>query len=171
MRAQVGSQVRPLVRAVVAALAGVAAAVTATVGRALNNGTGSGTAALTPADNSPQPAPKKSAQASKPATKQTSLPGRHIAAASDVPPGRAVQFTDSNGDPAWLLHETNGDLTAFSAVCTHAGCTVGLQGGEFVCPCHGGSYSASDGSVLGGPPPSPLPRLSIRVVNGDVREV
>lgn len=154
-----------------AAFAGVAAAVTATVGRALNSGSGSGTAALTPTQNNPQPAPKDSSPASRPKTQQTNLPGRHVAAASDVPPGRAVQFTDSNGDPAWLLHESNGDFRAFSAVCTHAGCTVGLQGGEFVCPCHGGSYSASDGSVLGGPPPSPLPRLNIRVVNGDVREV
>jgi Rieske Fe-S protein len=92
-------------------------------------------------------------------------------AASDVPPGRAVQFSDANGDPAWLLHEPNGDFRAFSAICTHAGCAVDLSGGEFVCPCHGGSYSAATGAVLAGPPPSPLPPLAIKVVNGDVRLV
>lgn len=167
-----------------AAFAGVAAAVTATLGRALNHGSsaGTGASALTPTGPASQPAapqssttPKQQKQQKQPSsntnTPSSQLPGQHIANASDVPPGRAVQFTSTNGDPAWLLHEPNGDFRAFSAVCTHAGCTVGLQGGEFICPCHGGSYSASDGSVLGGPPPSPLPRLNIRVVNGDVREV
>lgn len=161
----------------IAAFAGVAAAVTATLGRALNHGTTGGTNSLTPTGSAP-PSSAPTAQQTSPAkqkqqqpTSSSQLPGRHIATASDVPPGRAVQFTDSSGAPAWLLHEPNGDFRAFSAICTHAGCTVGIQSGEFICPCHGGSYSTNDGSVLGGPPPSPLPRLNIRVIDGDVREV
>ena len=159
-----------------AALAAIAATLSAAIGRALNNGSSAGsTAALTPTAPVPTPTHAQAGGPSRAPSNAPSkapaspLPGRHIAAASDVPTGRALQFTDSNGDPAWLLHEPNGDFRAFSAICTHAGCAVSLSGGEFVCPCHGGRYSAADGSVLGGPPPSPLPPLDIKVVDGDVR--
>jgi len=157
-----------------AALAGISATLAAVIGRALNNGSASSSAAtITPTTPTPkatpaQPAPGKTAADSSSAP-ASQLPGQHIVAASDLPPGRAFRFTDSNGDPAWLLHEPNGDFRAFSAICTHAGCSVSLSGGQFVCPCHGGRYSAADGSVLGGPPPSPLPPLNIQVVDGDVR--
>jgi cytochrome b6-f complex iron-sulfur subunit len=39
----------------------------------------------------------------------------------------------------------------------------------FVCPCHGGRYDANTGAVIAGPPPTPLTRLPITVVNGTVR--
>ena len=151
-----------------AAVASISATLAAVIGRARNHGSSpSSTAAVTPTN--PQPAPTPTAGSSGSPASQ--LPGQHIVAAADIPPGRAFQFTDANGDPAWLLHEPNGDFRAFSGTCTHAGCSVSLSGGAFVCPCHGGRYSASDGSVLGGPPPSPLPRLNIQVVDGDVRLV
>jgi cytochrome b6-f complex iron-sulfur subunit len=82
-----------------------------------------------------------------------------------------MQFTDDSGGPAWLVHETAGSFKAFSAVCTHAGCTVQPSGGQFICPCHGGSYSITTGQVLGGPPPRPLAALPIEVVDGSVRLV
>jgi thiosulfate dehydrogenase [quinone] large subunit len=96
-------------------------------------------------------------------------PGQHLIRASRVAPGHAVRFTDSQGSPAWLVHEPDGSFRAFSAVCTHAGCPVTYSAGDFVCPCHGGTYSARTGAVLAGPPPSPLPMLRVTVVNGDVR--
>jgi menaquinol-cytochrome c reductase iron-sulfur subunit len=37
-----------------------------------------------------------------------------------------------------------------------------------MCPCHGGVYY-KDGTVAAGPPPLPLPRYPVRVVNGDVQ--
>ncbi len=47
---------------------------------------------------------------------------------------------------------------AFSATCTHQGCTVGYNpsGSTIMCPCHGGTYSATTGAVISGPPPSGL---------------
>jgi Rieske Fe-S protein len=45
-----------------------------------------------------------------------------------------------------------GTFKAFSAVCTHMGCTVGnVSNGTITCPCHGSQYSAADGSVTRGP--------------------
>ena len=46
---------------------------------------------------------------------------------------------------------------AFSAICTHQGCTVAYNkaGLDIMCPCHGGIYDLN-GNVVSGPPPSPL---------------
>ncbi len=77
--------------------------------------------------------------------------------ASRLPKGQAATYSDpADGSPDILIRESDGSLKAFSAVCTHAGCTVGYDGSEIYCPCHGGTYSAETGEVTGGPPPAPL---------------
>jgi Rieske Fe-S protein len=69
------------------------------------------------------------------------------------------------GDQKIVITEpVSGTFKAFSAVCTHQGCTVGsVSGGTINCPCHGSKFSITDGSVVGGPAPSPLPAVSIAV--------
>ena len=59
-----------------------------------------------------------------------------------------------------------GDLRGFSAVCTHLGCLVKWlpQSNEFFCPCHAGRFD-SNGNVVSGPPPSPLPRYRVTVTS------
>ena len=44
-------------------------------------------------------------------------------------------------------------VKAFTAVCTHQGCTVGMvEDGMIGCPCHGSTFDiATDGSVRHGP--------------------
>ena len=57
-----------------------------------------------------------------------------------------------------------GSFKAFTAVCTHQGCTVSsVSGGTINCPCHGSRFSVSNGSVVQGPAPSPLAPVSIKV--------
>jgi thiosulfate dehydrogenase (quinone) large subunit len=81
-----------------------------------------------------------------------------IGRASQLPPGQAATYTDpGDQQPDIVIRQSDGTLTAFSAVCTHAGCTVGYAGGQIVCPCHGGIYNPRSGAVEGGPPPSGLP--------------
>jgi len=152
--------------ATLAGFAAVFGGLTAAIGRALHRS--SPTSAVL-GGVPPPPTPAATPTASAPS--RAKLPGRAIVEAARVPAGEAVQFTDRSGDPAWLVHEHSGDFKAFSAVCTHAGCTVAVSGGEFVCPCHGGSYSITTGQVLGGPPPQPLAPVSITVVDGSVRLV
>jgi len=41
------------------------------------------------------------------------------------------------------------------------GCTV--SDGTISCPCHGSKFSITNGSVVGGPAPSPLAAVSIKV--------
>ncbi|HVB95188.1 MAG TPA: Rieske (2Fe-2S) protein [Nitrososphaerales archaeon] len=50
-----------------------------------------------------------------------------------------------------ILLSLNGQWKAFSATCTHRPCTVGFQSSELYCPCHGATFSASNGSVTRGP--------------------
>src|SRR5207302_1396397 len=108
-----------------AALTGVFAGLTALIGRSMHGAGGTGAAATIggPSRSGSTPGSTSTAKHGS-AQPSGQLPGRHLVAASEVPPGRAVRFTDDNGDPAWLLHEANGDFRAFSAVCTHAGCAV-----------------------------------------------
>jgi cytochrome b6-f complex iron-sulfur subunit len=78
-----------------------------------------------------------------------------------------VKFFDYAGSSAVVVHKKSGDLVALSAVCTHLGCIVQWEKSQqdFVCPCHGGHYSA-DGAVTGGPPPKPLPKIPFTVTDG-----
>ncbi len=52
-----------------------------------------------------------------------------------------------------------GQLYAFSNICTHMQCDVHWAASLdlFECPCHGGLYSIT-GRNVGGPPPQPLPQ-------------
>jgi ubiquinol-cytochrome c reductase iron-sulfur subunit len=56
-------------------------------------------------------------------------------------------------------------LIAYSKVCTHAGCPVGLytpQTHELLCPCHQSSFAVLDGArPTSGPAAAPLPQLPL----------
>jgi nitrite reductase/ring-hydroxylating ferredoxin subunit len=92
----------------------------------------------------------------------------NIAKSSDIPVGGGKIF------PKQLVvvtQPTSGQFKAFSAVCTHMGCTVGtISGGLITCPCHGSEYSIADGSVkraaIQGQ--APLPTKTVTVTNGEI---
>ncbi|GAA0405328.1 Rieske (2Fe-2S) protein [Microbispora corallina] len=90
--------------------------------------------------------------------------GDAIAKTSDVPVGGGKVLEDQK---IVIVQPTAGDFKAFSAVCTHQGCTVGsVSNGTINCPCHGSKFSAKDGSVANGPATQPLAEKKI-TVNGD----
>jgi cytochrome b6-f complex iron-sulfur subunit len=68
------------------------------------------------------------------------------------------------------LENANGEIRAFSAVCTHLGCIIKWQPASdhtWFCPCHKGKYDR-EGKVVAGPPPRPLARLPVSVRDGTV---
>jgi Rieske Fe-S protein len=84
-----------------------------------------------------------------------------LATTSEIPVGGGKVFAGQN---VVVTQPTAGTFKAFSATCTHQGCTLeGVQSGVIVCPCHGSTYSITDGSVQGGPAPQPLPPVAIKV--------
>ena len=56
-----------------------------------------------------------------------------------------------------IVLQAEEQLCAFSAKCTHEGCTITYLPGQSVmwCPCHDGRFDLA-GRVLSGPPPRPL---------------
>lgn len=113
-----------------------------------------------PASTTPQP------------TASAAPPGTAIGAAAALPVGHGKPFVDpATGDPAWIVRTAANRFVAFDAVCTHAGCTVNYNpaAGQFDCPCHGGVFDAATGAVLGGPPPTPLRPILLKVINGQLR--
>lgn len=89
---------------------------------------------------------------------------RLLIALDEVPPGGGVILGD---DGVVLTRTTDGELHAFSAVCTHQGCTVGAVNGDTIqCNCHGSQYNAADGKVKKGPAPKALAPKKI-TVEGD----
>ena len=88
---------------------------------------------------------------------------------SDVPVGGSVAARAKvHGLPAVVSRKTAGSVTAFSAICTHMGCTVNAGGPQLHCPCHGSVYDAFTGSVVHGPAPAALTAIPVKVVDGEV---
>ena len=94
--------------------------------------------------------------------------GKAIARESDVAPGGAVKFKDRGRD-AVLVHLDGGEFIAYSAVCTHAACTVAYKNAQLACPCHGSIFDPANGAeVVSGPAQAPLPEIPIRVQDGQI---
>jgi len=86
--------------------------------------------------------------------------------AGDVPEGGG---TVVKADKIVVTQPTKGDFKAFTAVCTHQGCLVSeIKDGQIHCPCHGSVFSIQDGSVLGGPAPSPLAEKKVSVSGNQI---
>jgi len=81
--------------------------------------------------------------------------------------GRNFQF---GSKPALIVRDEAGDLHAYSAICTHLGCTVQFASEKDVifCACHGGQYDPTSGKNIAGPPPKPLTPLVAQVVKGEI---
>ncbi|HCU11623.1 MAG TPA: hypothetical protein DGB72_05820 [Gemmatimonadetes bacterium] len=56
---------------------------------------------------------------------------------------------DSGGAPIAAVRTGASTFAAFSLICPHFGCTVGINGSAFRCPCHGAQF-ASTGTWIGG---------------------
>ncbi len=111
------------------------------------------------------PTSSSSAAASPPAA---AAGGDTLVALAKVPVAGAVAATDANGKPIIVAQPTAGTAVAFSAKCTHMGCTVKVAGAELDCPCHGSKYNALTGAVIKGPAPKALASVAVTVKDGNV---
>lgn len=85
---------------------------------------------------------------------------------ADVPVGGGTVLTDAQ---VVVTQPTEGDFKAFTAVCTHQGCTVAaVAEGTINCDCHGSRFSIEDGAVVAGPAPAPLASKPVSAEGSDV---
>jgi len=117
----------------------------AVLGRPASGQTGSGQTGSGPS-SSPQPA------SGQPPS---------LALTSDVPVGGGKILADKK---IVITQPRAGSFEAFTAICSHQGCTVSdVSGGTVNCPCHGSRFSIANGSVVTGPAASALAPVSIKV--------
>ncbi|MFC7584124.1 Rieske (2Fe-2S) protein [Nonomuraea antimicrobica] len=103
-------------------------------------------------------APKKQKAAEQP---------KALADTSDIPEGGGKVFKN---EKIVVTQPTAGEFKAFTAVCTHQGCTVATVSNQTInCPCHGSKFNIADGSVANGPASSPLEEKQIEVDGDKIR--
>jgi len=70
-----------------------------------------------------------------------------------------IARVDNGGTPIAAVRTGADTFAAFSLICPHRGCTVGINGSSFRCPCHGATF-ASSGVWTGGQQTSGLAAFS-----------
>ncbi|MFK8910021.1 Rieske (2Fe-2S) protein [Streptomyces sp. YS-3] len=147
-------------RAVLAVAAGTAAL--AGCGSSDDKGSGTGATPTGTATSPPVAFAPETPHASS-----ASPGGGVLGRTADIPVGGGKVFADRK---VVVTQPEAGTFKAFSAVCTHQGCTVkDVSGGTINCPCHGSKYRVADASVAAGPAPRPLAAERITVENGSIR--
>ena len=107
--------------------------------------------------------PKSSAKAVE--TKTVTGAAVKVLALSKIAVGQTHQFSLSNGSPAVLFRTKNG-VFAYSAVCTHEGCTVSYKSSNKTlhCPCHGAEFDPfANGKAVQGPARDPLSTVKVKI--------
>jgi Rieske Fe-S protein len=135
-----------------------------------SNGNGSSSSSESPAASA---SASESASASASASAEASSSGSASAAAgkalaqtSEIPEGGGMIFKEQK---IVVTQPKKGEYKAFSAICTHQGCTVSqVTDGTINCPCHGSKFHIADGSVAHGPATRPLPAKSITVTGNSI---
>jgi len=101
-------------------------------------------------------------------------PTGEIVQAGDVPVHGGKILTVS-GTKVVVTQPEDGTYKAFSAICTHRGCTVNTVEDDVIhCPCHHSEYDASTGAVIKQAPgvpagtQAPLASIPITVQGGTV---
>lgn len=115
--------------------------------------------------SSPSP---RGGEGSRPARKKAKPKpkGTVLGATSDIPVGGGAIYSTAK---VVVTQPASGQYKAFSAVCTHVGCLVNkVTSGTIDCPCHGSEFKITNGAVVAGPAPSPLPARQIKIVDDQV---
>ncbi|MEO7043298.1 MAG: Rieske (2Fe-2S) protein [Gemmatimonadaceae bacterium] len=63
--------------------------------------------------------------------------------------GGIARIDSGQGTPVAAVRTSATTFSAFSLICPHFGCTVGIASGSFQCPCHGARFAAT-GQWTGG---------------------
>ncbi len=100
-------------------------------------------------------------------TSSTSVPAGYLLVAQlSALSGKTVAYFTHPTHGSSILLSLNGEWKAFSAICTHRVCTLEFASSELYCPCHGATFSTTDGSVTRGPAQVTLGEYGVVQQNG-----
>jgi Rieske Fe-S protein len=109
-----------------------------------------------------------------PSAPSTVVNAQQLPSVTGTVSGRTIAVTVDGGSPVaavggvasvqtslgrYLIARVSSDsFVALTSMCTHDACTIsGHNGSDFVCPCHGSTFTSS-GAVINGPATRALPQ-------------
>jgi thiosulfate dehydrogenase [quinone] large subunit len=105
----------------------------------------------------------KSSAAVKASTKGK---GKQIIKVAELPVGKTFNFVHSaQGVPA-ILFRTKTGVFAYSAICTHEGCSVAYKSStkKLICPCHAAQFDPfANAKVVSGPAERALDKVNVKI--------
>jgi thiosulfate dehydrogenase [quinone] large subunit len=105
------------------------------------------------------------AKAAPATTSSAAGKGTKIVKLTSLKVGSARNFVASNGAPA-ILFRTKTGVFAYSAICTHQGCTVEYSASSktMKCPCHQAEFDPNKSAkVVNGPAVNPLGKVKVAI--------
>jgi thiosulfate dehydrogenase [quinone] large subunit len=92
--------------------------------------------------------------------------GNQIIKVAELPVGKTFNFVHSaQGVPA-ILFRTKTGVFAYSAICTHLGCSVAYKSAtkKLICPCHGAQFDPfANAKVVAGPAERALDKVNVKI--------
>jgi len=92
--------------------------------------------------------------------------GNQIIKVAELPVGKTFNFVHSaQGVPA-ILFRTKAGVFAYSAICTHEGCSVAYKSStkKLICPCHAAQFDPfANAKVVSGPAERALDKVNVKI--------
>jgi len=92
--------------------------------------------------------------------------GNQIIKVAELPVGKTFNFVHSaQGVPA-ILFRTKTGVFAYSAICTHLGCSVAYKSAtkKLICPCHAAQFDPfANAKVVAGPAERALDKVNVKI--------
>ncbi|MCH7793519.1 MAG: arsenate reductase (azurin) small subunit [Proteobacteria bacterium] len=124
------------------------------------------------------------AQAATGSAEAAAYPVVEVARLADLAPGATLDFAyPDDNSPALLIRlpepadggiGPEGDIVAFSILCTHKGCPVSYKPEHkmLICPCHWSTFDPAKAGVLViGQASQGLPRIRLRIADDRIQAV
>lgn len=91
--------------------------------------------------------------------------GLEVGPLADVPVGAGRNF-EVNGTKLVVTQPVEGEVHAFSAICTHEGCVVGCRDKIIKCDCHQAIFDSVTGEPTSGPADGALQKYPVEIKDG-----
>jgi 3-phenylpropionate/trans-cinnamate dioxygenase ferredoxin subunit len=94
-----------------------------------------------------------------------------VGKSDEIAEGNASAF--QVGEHLIAVARVEGDLLAFSDICTHRGCNLSaggeIEGTTIQCECHGSMFDMRTGEVVEGPAEDPIETFAVREESGEIQ--